>query len=79
MKASPLLSLGAATLPKARVVAGMEMGGGRVGMHLRKMAPIEITSPRYDSLTEHETVSLVADLARENGEIVGKIEVAHSL
>lgn len=67
---------GSRNLSQSQGWRGMGMAGGRVGMHPRKIAPIEITSPRYDSLTEHETVSLVADLARENGEIVGKIEVA---
>ena len=55
---------------------GMGMGGGRGGMHLRRAAPIEVTSPQYDSLAEHETVSLTADLTREDGEILGKLEVA---
>jgi phosphoserine phosphatase RsbU/P len=55
---------------------GMGMGGGRAGMHLRKAAPIEILAPRYESAVEHQTVSLVADLAGENGELLGKLEVA---
>ncbi len=55
---------------------GMGMGGGRGGRHSRRTVPIEITSPRYDSLSDHETVSLTADLTREDGVILGKLEVA---
>ncbi len=72
---SPPLSEGR-NLSQSQGRRGMGMGGGRVGMHLRRIAPVEITSPRYDSLAEHETVSLIADLTREDGEILGKLEVA---
>lgn len=67
---------GGRNLSQSQGRRGMGMGGGRVGMHPGKIAPIEITSPRYDSLAEHETVSLIADLTREDGEILGKLEVA---
>ncbi len=55
---------------------GMGMGSSRGGMHFRRTGPIEISSPRYDSLVDHETISLTADLTREDGEIFGKLEVA---
>ncbi len=51
------------------------MGGGKGGMHFRRGTPIEIISPRYDTGVGHQTVSLVADLAGEKGEILGRIEV----
>jgi sigma-B regulation protein RsbU (phosphoserine phosphatase) len=35
----------------------------------------EITPPRYDSLIEHETVSLISDLHDVQGRIIGKLEV----
>jgi sigma-B regulation protein RsbU (phosphoserine phosphatase) len=35
----------------------------------------EITPPRYDSLIEHKTVSLLSDLNDENGQTVGRLEV----
>jgi phosphoserine phosphatase RsbU/P len=51
-------------------------GGGKGGMHSRRGAPIEIISPHYDAGVEHQTVSLVADLAGEKGELLGKLEVS---
>jgi len=35
----------------------------------------EITPPRYDSLIEHETVSLISDLRDAQGRVVGNLEV----
>ena len=55
---------------------GMGMDGRRSGMPLRRAAPVEITSPRYDSVADHETVSLIADFTDEDGQLLGKLEVA---
>jgi len=53
---------------------GMEAGRGR--MHFKRVVPIEITAPQYDAVTDHETVSLIASLAGEEGKIIGRIKVA---
>lgn len=50
--------------------------GGRGGMHAGRHAPVEIRSPRYDALVDHETVSLIMDLTGTDGQILGKLEVA---
>ncbi len=34
-----------------------------------------ITPPRYDSLIEHKTVSLISDLSDKNGQTIGRFEV----
>jgi sigma-B regulation protein RsbU (phosphoserine phosphatase) len=47
---------------------------GRMRFHRARIAAI--TPPRYDSLVEHETVSLIAELADENGRTIGRLEVA---
>lgn len=41
----------------------------------RKRAQLEVTSPRYDSVLENNTISLVSDLKSESGRTVGKLEV----
>jgi sigma-B regulation protein RsbU (phosphoserine phosphatase) len=52
------------------------MMGGRSGMmHFHRARIAEITPPRYDSLLEHDTVSLVSELNDVNGEEIGKLEV----
>lgn len=53
----------------------MGMGHGRGMMRFKKAKISEITSPQYDSIKEHQTVSLISDLIGENGETVGKLEV----
>jgi sigma-B regulation protein RsbU (phosphoserine phosphatase) len=35
----------------------------------------DITPPRYDSLVEHQTVSLISDLVDKNGTTIGRFEV----
>ena len=35
----------------------------------------DITPPRYDSLIEHKTVSLISDLIDKNGQTIGRFEV----
>jgi sigma-B regulation protein RsbU (phosphoserine phosphatase) len=35
----------------------------------------DITPPRYDSLIEHKTVSLISDLSDKNGQTIGRFEV----
>lgn len=55
---------------------GMSRDGRRGVMHWGRLARIEIRSPRYDSLVDHETVSLTSDLTGEDGRILGKLEVA---
>lgn len=54
---------------------GPPHGGERGRMHFRRGTPIEITPPRYDSYTEHETVSLVSELSDEGGRLVGTLRV----
>ncbi len=56
----------------------MGADGIRGGMPLGRKVPVEITSPRYDSLVNHETVSLISDLAGDGGRILGQLEVAIS-
>jgi len=57
---------------------GLAIGGkghGRGMMRFKRAKISEITSPQYDSMKEHQTVSLVSDLIDGNGQIVGKLEV----
>lgn len=54
---------------------GMGMAPGRGMMRFKKAKIAEITSPQYDSVIEHQTVSLISDLIGEDGQIVGKLEV----
>jgi sigma-B regulation protein RsbU (phosphoserine phosphatase) len=50
---------------------------GRRGdrMHFHRARIAEITPPRYDSLVEHETVSIISELADEGGQPIGRLEV----
>jgi sigma-B regulation protein RsbU (phosphoserine phosphatase) len=50
--------------------------GGRRRMQFKRARISEITSPHYDSIKEHHTVSLISDLIDENGHTVGRLEVA---
>jgi sigma-B regulation protein RsbU (phosphoserine phosphatase) len=52
------------------------MGVRRGRMHFHRGRIAEITPPRYDTLVEHETVSLISELAEENGRTIGRLEVA---
>ncbi len=52
---------------------GMRRNSGKT--HSRRSVPVEITSPRYDAVEDHATISLISDLAAEDGEILGKLEV----
>jgi sigma-B regulation protein RsbU (phosphoserine phosphatase) len=54
----------------------MPMMGGRDGMmHFHRARIAEITVPRYDSVLEHETVSLISELNDADGKEIGKLEV----
>ena len=50
--------------------------GGRMHFHRTRIA--EITPPRYDSLVEHETVSIISELADAGGRPIGRLEVVIS-
>ncbi|UCG14533.1 MAG: SpoIIE family protein phosphatase [Deltaproteobacteria bacterium] len=52
------------------------MRGGTDMMHFHRARIAEITPPRYDSLVEHETVSIISELNDANGVTVGRLEVA---
>lgn len=51
------------------------MGRGRGMMRFKRAKISEITSPQYDSIIEHQTVSLISDLNDADGRTVGKLEV----
>jgi len=44
-------------------------------MHFHRARIAEITPPRYDSVLEHETVSIISELNDVYGEEIGKLEV----
>jgi sigma-B regulation protein RsbU (phosphoserine phosphatase) len=44
-------------------------------MHFHRGRIAEITPPRYDSVSEHETVSIISELNDVDGEEIGKLEV----
>ena len=44
-------------------------------MHFHQARIAEITPPRYDSLLEHETVSIISELNDANGYKIGQLEV----
>jgi sigma-B regulation protein RsbU (phosphoserine phosphatase) len=53
-----------------------QMMGGRSGMmHFHRARIAEITVPRYDSVLEHETVSIISELNDAGGKEIGKLEV----
>ena len=53
-----------------------DMMGGRAGMmHFHRARIAEITPPRYDSLVEHETVSIISELNDAAGRTIGRLEV----
>jgi sigma-B regulation protein RsbU (phosphoserine phosphatase) len=47
-------------------------------MHFHRGKIAEITPPRYDSLLEHKTVSIISELHDINGEKLGELEVVIS-
>ncbi|UCF01025.1 MAG: SpoIIE family protein phosphatase [Deltaproteobacteria bacterium] len=51
--------------------------GGRRGdrMHFHRARIAEVTPPLYDSLVEHETVSIISELNDVNGQMLGRLEV----
>jgi sigma-B regulation protein RsbU (phosphoserine phosphatase) len=52
------------------------MMGGRSGMmHFHRARIAKITVPRYDSVLEHETVSIMSELYDADGKEIGKLEV----
>jgi sigma-B regulation protein RsbU (phosphoserine phosphatase) len=52
------------------------MASGRGGMmHFHRARIAEITVPRYDSLVDHETVSIISELNDVNGQMIGRLEV----
>ena len=52
------------------------MASGRGGMmHFHRARIAEVTVPRYDSLVEHETVSIISELNDVNGQMIGRLEV----
>jgi phosphoserine phosphatase RsbU/P len=60
---------------------GMHAGGrgaGRGWKRFQKARALDITFPRYDSIIQHQTVSLISDLYDESGRTVGRLEVAVS-
>ncbi len=59
-----------------RNVPMMAMGARRdMPMRFHRAGLTEITPPRYDSLIEHDTVSLISDFHNEAGQNVGRLEV----
>jgi sigma-B regulation protein RsbU (phosphoserine phosphatase) len=55
-----------------RMAMGKRMAGP---MRFHRAQIAEITPPSYDSLVEHETVSLISELYNETGKKVGSLEV----
>jgi sigma-B regulation protein RsbU (phosphoserine phosphatase) len=56
-----------------------QMMGGRSGMmHFHRARIAKITVPRYDSVLEHETVSIISELNDTNGAKLGQLEVVIS-
>lgn len=52
------------------------MAGGMEGMmHFHRGRIAGITPPRYDSVLEHETVSIISELLDPDGDVVGRLEV----
>ena len=52
------------------------MSTGKKGMmHFHRGRIAGITPPRYDSVLEHETVSIISELNDVNGQMIGRLEV----
>ncbi len=61
-----------------RMRQGVEMqmmGGTRGMMRFHRGRIAEITPPRYDSLVEHETVSIISELNDVDGKAIARLEV----
>ncbi len=43
--------------------------------HNRSSSPIELTPPRFDSIVDHQTVSLISELKTSDNQVVGELEV----
>lgn len=56
-------------------LTGQMMGMRHARMRFKRAKIKEITPPQYDSIAEHDTVSLISDLKDENGQEVGRLEV----
>ena len=54
---------------------GEMMGGRSDMMYFHRARIAEITVPRYDSVLEHETVSIISELNDADGKEIGKLEV----
>jgi sigma-B regulation protein RsbU (phosphoserine phosphatase) len=55
---------------------GDHMSSGKNGMmHFHRGRIAGITPPRYDSVLEHRTVSIISELLDTDGEVVGRLEV----
>jgi sigma-B regulation protein RsbU (phosphoserine phosphatase) len=64
--------------PMGRMGRGPQMMQGRRGMRMRRFYRgriRKITPPRFDSLVEHQTISLLSDLNDENDKTLGRLEV----
>ncbi|NOR10660.1 MAG: SpoIIE family protein phosphatase, partial [Desulfovibrionaceae bacterium] len=62
---------------RERLTGKEPMMGGRSGMmHFHRARIAEITVPRYDSILEHETVSIISELNDADGRTIGRLEVA---
>jgi len=65
----------------ARVKVNWAAGFGPLEKEKRGLIPametavVEITSPRYDTLVNNETIALISDLKTETGRIIGQLEV----
>jgi sigma-B regulation protein RsbU (phosphoserine phosphatase) len=51
----------------------MGEGGGMMHFHRARIA--KVSPPRYDSLSEHDTVSIDSELLDEKGQAIGELEV----
>lgn len=63
-------------LPQGHPRHGMGRENNRGGIHAARTAPVEISSPHYDAIVSHETVSLISNLNGEDGQVLGQLEVA---
>jgi len=63
--------------PEPMTMMGRESRMGRSGMmHFHRARISEVTSPRYDTRTGEETVTLISDLKDESGRTVGRLKVS---
>ena len=63
--------------PEPMTMMGRGSRMGRSGMmHFHRARISEVTSPRYDTRTGEETVTLISDLKDESGRTVGRLKVS---